>query len=337
MYDETHDTTWIHKAKGAAELAQKLDDNLKEAHLSLAKVYKETGKTDEAIKELTRALQLSPRSDDCYRLLGRVYLDAGRRDQAIISLQNAVTLNRYYWSNQNELGIAYLKLGEYTKALTAFQRIVELDQTNPIGHQNLGVVYFSQGKYEESIPEFESAITIQSSLSADVYTDLGLAYLYLRRYPEALKNLQKAAEMQPNDEEIVGNLADGYLCSGQHKKAMETYDKAIILANEELDVNPKDATTLGALGLYHAKKGNASLANYYIHRARSIDASDRQLIYSEAVIQALANQPAAAMESLRSALEKGVPAEQAILEPVFENLRTNPAFQKLVSGFPSKQ
>ena len=336
MYGETHDTAWVQKATGAAEQAQRLDDNLKEAHLSLAKIFRETGKTDEAIKELSRALQLSPRSDDCYRQLGRVYLDAGRKEQGIISLQNAVTLNRYYWPNQNELGIAYLQFGEYAKALTAFRRIVELDPTNPIGHQNIGAVYYSQAKYEESIPEFEGAIALQSS-NPDVFSNLGLADLILGRSTEGLKMLQKAADMRPNDEVLIGNLADGYRWSGQQKKAMETYDKAIALANKELDVNPKDAMTLGCLGSYHAKKGNASLGNYYIRRARSIDASDRVLIYSEAEIQALTNQPGAAMESLRSALEKGVPPAQAMLDPEFSSLRTNPAFQKLLSDFPSKQ
>jgi serine/threonine protein kinase/tetratricopeptide (TPR) repeat protein len=336
MYSETHDTAWIQKATDAAELAQRLDDNLKEAHLSLGRVYLETGKTDEAIKELRRALQLSPRSDECYRLLGRAYLGSGRKEQGIISLQNAVTLNLYYWPNQNELGIAYSDIGEYAKALTAFRRVVELDPTNPIGRQNIGAVYYSQAKYEQSIPEFESAIALQSS-NPDVFSNLGMADLILGRYTDGLKMLQKATNLRPNDQGILGNLADGYRWSGQQKKAMETYDKAISLANKDLDVNPKDAGTLGNLALYHAKKGNASLANYYIHRARSIDASDPQLIYNEAVTQALASQPDAAIESLRSALEKGVPPEQAMLEPEFSRLRMNPAFQKLLSDFPSKQ
>ena len=336
MYRETRETAWLQKAMGAAEQAQRLDDTLKEAHLSLAKIYRETGKTEEAIKELRRALQLSPRSDDCYRLLGRVYLDAGRRDLGIMALQNAVTLNRYYWSNQNELGIAYRQIGEYPKALTAFRRVVELDPTNPIGHQNIGAVYYSQAKYEQSIPEFESAISLQSS-NPDVFSDLGLADLILGRYPEGLKMVQKAAEMRPNDQVIIGNLADGYRWSQQHKRAMETYDKAIALANKDLEVNPTDAGTLGNLALYQAKKGNASLASYYIHRARSIDASDPQLIYNEAVTQALANQPDAAIASLRSALERGVPSGQALLEPELSSLRTNPAFRKLLGDFPSKQ
>ena len=335
MYDETHNPIWIIKATGEADRAQKLDDNLTEAHLSLAKVYRETGKTDEAIKELRRALQFSPKSDECYRLLGRVYLGAGMKTQGITALQNAVTLNVYYWSNLNELGLAYLQIGEYAKALIAFQRVVELDPTNPLGHQNIGVAYYSQAKYVESIPEFESAITLQST-NPDVFTDLGLADMILGRYPEGLRMLQKAADMSPNDQEIMGNLADGYRWSGQLKKALETYDRAIALAIKDLDVNPKDAATLACLAVYYAKKGNISLADHYIHGARSIDASDGTLIYNEAVVRMLANQQGPAMESLRSALEKGVPAEQALLDPEFKALRDSPDFRKLVSDFRDK-
>jgi tetratricopeptide (TPR) repeat protein len=330
MYRETHDSLWIHKAMNAAEKAQKLDDNLKEAHLSLGRVYRETGKTEEAIKELTRALQISPRSDDCYRQLGRVYVDAGKKDLAIRALQNAVTLNRYYWSNQNELGIAYLQFGEYAKAVAAFRRVIELDPTNATVYQNIGAVYVSQGKYEESIPEFERAIALQS-LDAEFYSDFGVALLYLKRYSEALYFLQKSAEMHPNDEAVIGNLADGYRWAGQERKAMKTYDRAISLANQELDVNPRDASALGSLGSYYAKKGDTSLAQHYIHRARSVDDFDPQLVYDEAVIHALANEPASAMESLRSALAKGISAEQAMLDPEFRTLRDNLAFKKLIS------
>jgi tetratricopeptide (TPR) repeat protein/TolB-like protein len=334
MYRETQDAIWIHKATDAAQQSQSLDDNLLEAHLSLGNVYRQTGKTHEAINEFRRALQLSPKCDICYRRIGQAYVDAGMKDQAVRAFQNAITLNPYFWSNYNELGDAYNHFGENTKALAAFRRVVELDPTNPLGHQNIGAVYFSQGKYEESILEFKDAIALQPD--ADVYTDLGEALLYLKRYPEALDVLQKAVEMHPNDQGVLGNLADGYRYSGQDKKAMEAYDLAIARATKDLDVNPKNATALGSLGVYFAKKGEISLAGHYIRRARAIDSSDVQLAYNEAVIYALANQPDLAIGSLRSALEKGNAAEQAALEPEFASLQSNPNFKKLVSEFLEK-
>jgi tetratricopeptide (TPR) repeat protein len=334
MYHETQDSAWIRKATEAAQQSQRLDDSLIEAHLSLGNVYRETGKTDEAIKEFRRALQLSPKCDICYRRIGQVYVAAGMKDQAIRAFQNAITLNPYFWSNYNELGDAYNQFGENTKALVAFRHVVELDPANPLGHQNIGAAYFSLGKYEESILEFEDAIALQPD--ADVYTDLGEALLYLKRYPEALEALQKAAEMHPNDEVVLGNLADGYRYSGQDKKAMDGYDLAIARATRNLEVNPKNATALGNLGLYYAKKGEISLAGHYIRRARAIDSSDVQLAYDEAVIYVLANQPDLAIRSLRSALEKGNAAEQAALEPEFGSLQSNPNFKKLVSEFLEK-
>jgi len=90
------------------------------------------------------------------------------------------------------------------------------------------------------------------------------------------------------------------------------------------------------LGLYFAKKGELSLAEHSIRQARSIDASDPQLIYDEAVVHALANRPELAIESLRSAFKTGISPEQARLDPDFESLRANSAFIKLVNDSPEK-
>jgi serine/threonine protein kinase/tetratricopeptide (TPR) repeat protein len=335
MYGETQDAAWIHRATEAAGKAVELDANLTEAHLSLGNVYKSTGQTDEAIKEFRRAQQLSPQSDASYRHLGQLYVDVGRKSQAIISLQNAVTLNSYYWSNWNELGAAFLHFGEYGKALTAFRSAVECDPSKATGHQNIGAAYFQQGKYEASIPEFQKAMQLRSSAAAD-YSDLGLALLYLKRYPEALQVLEDSAKLHPNDEVIIGNLADGYRWSEHNEKANVTYLRAIVLANKALGVNPRDASALGDLGAYHAKRGEMDLALHCIRQARLIDASDPDLMYEEAVVHVLSNQPEQALKSLRLAFENGISPERASLDPEFKSLRTNPAFEKLISGFLEK-
>jgi serine/threonine protein kinase/tetratricopeptide (TPR) repeat protein len=334
MYRETREVSWIDKATTAAEQARKLDDHLPEAYLALGNIYRTTGRTDEAIKKFIHASQLSP-SDDCYRRLGLAYLGAGKKFEAIIAFQNAVALNPFYWSNHVELGNALLQFGDYSRAIPEFRTAIELDPTNPIGHQNLGAVYFSQGFYEESIPEFNRAVELRST-DAETYSDLGEALLYLQRYEEALQNLEKSAQIQPNNQLIIGNLADGYRWAKQQKKSDETYDRAIALANKDIAVNPRDTTALGSLATYHAKKGNIDLAEHYIRRARSIDASDVELIYSEAVIRSLSDQSELALESLRLAFEKGVPPDRANLDPDLSSLHDNPGFKKLVKAFLDK-
>jgi Flp pilus assembly protein TadD len=182
--------------------------------------------------------------------------------------------------------------------------------------------------------EFQKAIQLQPG--ADLYSDLGLALLYLRRYPEAITALEKSEQTHPNDEVVVGNLADGYRWSGQRERAKAAYDKAISLAIANLGVNPKDADVLGDLALYYAKTGQASLADYYIRQARLIDPTNPDLIYDEAVVCVVANQPAQAMNSLRLAFEKGFSPRQAKLDPELSPLQGKPEFQKLVAEYLDK-
>ena len=126
---------------------------------------------------------------------------------------------------------------------------------------------------------------------------------------------EKAVEMSPNDEWFVGNLADAYRWTGHEEQARTTYDKAIALAYKELQVNPHNASTMGGIALYYAKKGDSAQALQFIRRARSIDPNSNQLIYNEAVVQALANQPEEALKALREAFKKGYSPAEARNDP----------------------
>jgi len=334
MYQETKDVSWANKALGAAQHADSLNDSLPEVHLALGNAYRDAGKTEQAIAEFERVKKLSPNSDEPWRLLGRTYMEAGRKDEALDALRKATAVNPYSLVNQNALGHAYFQFGQYDKALAAFQHVIELDPDNYLGHENTGAIYFQQAKYDEAIVEFQKAIQLQPG--ADLYSDLGLALLYLKRYPDAIAALEKSAQTHPNDEVVVGNLADGYRWSGQRERAKVAYDKAISLAIANLGVNPKDADVLGDLALYYAKTGQASLADHYIRQARLIDATNPDLIYGEAVVYVLAKKPAEAMKSLRLAFEKGFSPGRANLDPELSPIQGRPEFQKLVAEYLDK-
>jgi tetratricopeptide (TPR) repeat protein len=336
MYRETKDVSWANKALGAAQQAVALNDSLPEVHLALGNIYRDAGKTEEAIAEFERVKKLSPNSDEPWHLLGRTYTAAGRRDEAIDALTKATLVNPYSLVDQNALGIAYFHFGEYDEALTAFRHVTELDPDNYLGHQNTAAIYFEQAKYDEAIAETQKAIELQPAAAADLYSNLGTELLYVKRYPEAIFALGKAAMLRPNDEVIVGNLADGYRWSGQRETAKATYNKAISLAIANLGVNPRDTNVLGDLALYYAKTEQVPLADYYIQHARSIDSSNAELIYDEAVVRVLAKQPTQAIKSLRLAFEKGLSVKQAKLDPELKSLQGRPDFQQLVAEYVNK-
>jgi Flp pilus assembly protein TadD len=147
---------------------------------------------------------------------------------------------------------------------------------------------------------------------------------------------EKAVQMTPNDEQLLGNLGDSYRWSGHSDQAAAAYGKAISLAFQELQVNPRSATIMGDLGLLYAKKGDAANALQYTNQARAISPDDVYLIYSEALVKALGGKPEDAIKRLKLALEKGYPAQEAWNDPELQKLQALPQFSQLVNQFSKK-
>jgi serine/threonine protein kinase/tetratricopeptide (TPR) repeat protein/TolB-like protein len=335
MYNLHPDPSWSQKALSAAQHAQTLNDEIPEVHFALGNVYRATGKTTEAIVELKRALELAPNSDEGYRRLGDAYLAAGKEDQALQAYQQAIDANPYYWLNYNKLGAVCYQLGRKQKALEAFQRVADLLPDSAVGYENLGNVYFLAGKWNDAIVNFERALKIEPSES--LYSNLGTAYFYLGHRTDAVTMFQKAVALNPGDQAAVGNLADGYRWLPDRTKAQAEYTQAIALAYKALRVNPQDASTLGCLALYYAKNGDARKGLEFIRRARSIDAKDNELMYKEAVADAIAGQQTEALSALRQAFQNGYAVAQAKNDPELKPLQTNAAFGKLLAQFNSSR
>jgi len=334
LYGETKDSIWAQKANLAAQQAERLSSTLPEVHLSLGSVYSMTGKNAQAIAELKRALELAPNSDEAYRLLGDAYRTSGQSEDAIATYQKAVNANPYYWMNHNSLGQAYFDRGDWAKALPEFQKVTELASDNPLGYENIGTIYLKEGKWAEAIPQFQKALAITPD--SETYSNLGTAYFFLKRFDESVKMYQKAVEMTPNDEVLYGNLGDAERWSGHSDQAAAAYDKAISLAFQQLQVNPRSAGTKGDLALYYAKKGEAQNALQYIAEARTINPDDVYLIYSEAQVKALVGKPEDALKALKLALQKGYPAQEAWNDPELQKLQAQPQFSQLVNEYSKK-
>jgi serine/threonine protein kinase/tetratricopeptide (TPR) repeat protein/TolB-like protein len=334
IYNLSQDASWSQKALSAAQHAQTLNDEIPEVHFALGNVYRVTGKTTEAIVELKRALQLAPNSDEGYRRLANAYMAAGQKDDALRAYQQAIDVNPYYGLNYTRLGIAYNELGDYQKALGALNRAVELMPDSAAAYGNIGVIYFQMGKWNDAITAYGKALKIEPS--EDLYTSLGTAYFYLGHRTDAVTMFQKAVALNPNNHEYAGNLADGYRWSGEKDKAKATYQQAIQLALKALQVKPGDAATLGYLGLYYAKNGDAKRGLDFIQRARAIDQIGNDLLYQQAVVDTIAGQQDDALESLKQAFQKGYSAVLVKNDPEFQPLQMNPGFNKLLTQFSPK-
>lgn len=328
MYRYKRESFWAEKALAAAREAKTRNDKLPEVHFALGSVYTQMGKNAEAVSEIRRALQLEPNSDNGYVRLGRADLQMGQHELALAAFRKAVDLNPYYWSNHDQLGRAYYRIGRNEDALREFKRVAELDPANAAIHNQMGIIFARQSRWDDAIAEFQKAIQLHPSPNA--YTSLGTAYFYAGRHGEAISMFEKAVEMDPNDPVLVGNLADEYRQAKLREKAQDAYDRAIQLAYRQLQINPRDAKTFGSLALYHAREGKIPEAVEFIHRARTYDSSDNQLMYDEAVVDALAGRVQDAMTALQRALGNGYSVEEARSDPDLAKVRALPGFGDLL-------
>ena len=333
LWERTKDSVWTQKSLGAAQQAQELNDSLPEVHFSLGSIDYDTGQTAAAIAELENALKLSPNSDEALRRLGAAYMAAGQPEKALEAYTKATEVNPYFWTNFNVLGAAYFRVGKNDKALAAFKHITELEPDRASGYANLGAVYLREGNWNEAIPMFQKAIALQPTPL--YYSNLGSAYYFQERYSAAVPWFAKAVEMAPNRALYRGNLADAYRWSGQRDKAAAAYDQAIALDLESYRVNPQDAEVLGDLAVFYAKKSDDARAKEFISRARAIDGAANDLMYDEAIVQALAGRSSQALSSLTQALQHGYAWKEAAIDPEFKSLHGQPEFQKLARQYSS--
>lgn len=331
MYSENKDSIWADKALSAAQRAEQLNDELPEVHFSLGSVYLATGKTAQAIVEEKRGLQLAPNSDQGYIRLGNAYLDSGQKNEAIAAFEKAKEVNPYYWVVHRDLGRAYYSIGENEKALAEFQQVMQLQPENAEGWSNVATADLRLGKMQDSIFAYQKSIEISPTYLA--YMNLGYVYTALKQYPQAIEALEKSVELGPNQEDARGSLADAFRFSGQKDKANENYDKAIALAFHDLQVNPRDADTMGDLALYYAKRGDTKHALEYITRARDIDKADLALLYNQAIVENLSGKQSEAIATLREALSKGYSVNDAEKDADLESLHSRPDFQATMKEF----
>jgi tetratricopeptide (TPR) repeat protein/TolB-like protein len=331
MYREQKDAFWAQKALSAAQHAEQLKDAIPEVHFSLGSVYLRTGRSSEAIAELKRGLQLAPNSDEGYLRLGNAYMEMGQKDEAIAAYKKAIDVNPYYWRHHIVLGNAYFSIGKTEESLAEFKRVTELAPDSVPGWDNLGNALQRLGRAEESLPAYQKSIELEPTWSA--YSNLGNNYFMLKRYNEAIQAFEKATELGPNQELAMGNLADAYRASGQKDKAMATYDKAIAMAFQDLQVNPQNTGAMADLSLYYVKKGDAKHGMDFIQRARGIDKKDVGLIYDQATVENLAGKSSDALRTLREAFSKGYPVKDAQADPELANLQNLPEFQAMVKQY----
>lgn len=329
QFKATNDAQFV--AQGAAECRQAvaLNSRVPAGHICLGTFDTGTGKYEEAAREFQRALTIEPTNDAAMRGLAFADEKLNLPAEAEKTYLRAIDLRPDYWANYNWLGAFYSRQSRLDDAGRMFRRVVELAPDSFMGYSNLGGVYLRQGRYQEAEAMLQRSASIRPTAIA--YSNLTNAYYYLRRFADEARTLERALRLDDSDYEIWGNLGVAYYWApGERPKSVQAFEKAIVMAQERLRVNPRDAGIFEDIADYNAMLGNKIAALDYLHRAFSLTPTDPSLFLDAASIYNQFGDTGQALLWLQKALAAGVSPAMVRDTVDFDSLRNDQRYQQLM-------
>lgn len=329
-YDNTMQKQWVESARQACERAVSLDAKLAAGHICLGSLYNVTGEYEKTVPELRMAAEREPTSDDAYAGLAYAYEQSGQFQAAEQACEKAIQLRPSYWRNYSRLGRFYTGQGDYQKAVPMFQRVIELTPDNRWGYTNLGVAYYNLDRLDDAAAMWRRTLEIRPDATA--YSNLGTASFFTGHYAESVGLFEKAVELEPQSYLEWGNLADAYRWTpGEKDRAKATYDRAIALAERDLEVNPRDTDALESLAQYQAKSGAPEKARQSISQALAIAPKDVDVLSSAVEVYTLAGEQQKALDCLEYAVQAGYPRFELEANPELASLRNDPRYREIMA------
>jgi tetratricopeptide (TPR) repeat protein len=331
-YEASHASEWVAKALDNCEKAAALG----EGAICLGHVYNETGKYEKAADEFQRALQLDSTSDDAYRGLAFANEHLGKTAEAEQTYRHAIAVRPQYWAGYNWLGTFLFRQGRFDEAARSFLQVTTLAPDSYRGYQNLGGAYTAMGRFSEALPALERSVQVRPTSTA--YSNLGTVYFYLGRFPEAARTNEQAVKLDGRNYVLWGNLADAYFWTpGERDKAPAAYVNARSLAEEQLKINPRDASALGQVALDHAMLRERDAASQNIQHALALAPADPDLQLKAAIIALQFGNSEQSINYVGKALDAGLSPVLVKDHPAFATLRSDKRFVQILTGHSSKQ
>jgi DNA-binding winged helix-turn-helix (wHTH) protein/TolB-like protein/lipopolysaccharide biosynthesis regulator YciM len=168
----------LDKADEAAQKALSLDESIPEPHIAMSYIQITKYKNNDAsVKELERAIQLSPYNPTARIRYGWQLLRLGNMDGAFEQMRIAQENDPLSPVSNSALCSILLLKKNYIEALKYSEKAVELNPNAPVVKVQLGSVYYLNGKIDQAIAILKSEVNNPHS-KYDAMASL--AYIYAK-------------------------------------------------------------------------------------------------------------------------------------------------------------
>lgn len=222
----------------------KLSDNI--LTVPLDQFTRDVPETADFLSDNEEAIKTDPQNIEAWVKIGKYHLKNESWSDAEISFEQALAIQS---SRQDAwegylLSIAAQKNGELL--LEKSEQAISVLKSSPIGYLFKGLAQFSLGRYQEAITTFERGNQMEQSLG--FLSNIGICYNALGDHKGAIDSYDRALLLDPGNSQVLYNKGNALYKDTQYTEALNAYQES--LAQDPSNINAMIAagralTTLG--------------------------------------------------------------------------------------------
>ena len=202
-------------------------------HIVISQALRQRRLFKESAEILDAAVEIEPENDNLLVLRGQAYFASDNNELALSDLNKAIELNRQNVEAINLRARVHLIMDNFDKAIDDANELIQQRPESTVGLALRSLIYRSQQKLPEAIKDLE-AILEKDADNLDFKFDLAILLNADNRpskaiplYDEIIYRLPPPAQSQ-----ILRNRGDAFLSLGKHQKAIDDYETALDLMDE---------------------------------------------------------------------------------------------------------
>jgi Flp pilus assembly protein TadD len=195
------------------------------ARTNLGLALSKAGRTDEAIDQLRRAVEIDPNYAIAQNNLG-VLLQPREPDVALAAYQKAIAIDPSYATAHANLGNALFQRGDFASAEKEYRRALVLEPENPEFLIGLARLLRATKRHDEAAFQLQAACRV-APRNSTAHMELGIVLFELGRTKEGLEHLRESVHWNEESATARQNLAAALFAEGHLDDAIEQYQEAL--------------------------------------------------------------------------------------------------------------